>query len=271
MSVARDDFRIALPNFEGPLDLLLHLIQEHRIDIFDIPIALITEKYLESLEKMRAIHLDICSEFLLMAATLLQLKSRLLVPSPKLAPEEGEGTEKAKDVREELVRRLLEYQKYKAAAQQLAARPLLGKTVFCRKTQIEKIPLGEGEPKFVEVSIYRLVDFFSEAIKKLEPRLQHEVVREQLSLSKAIQTLIVQLQERPQRAFLELLGAARSRSEITILFLGVLEMCRLKLIRIRQKVETGDIFIVAREELEGKVAVDFQEATPTQASWTSYI
>jgi len=264
----RDEFRIALPNFEGPLDLLLHLIREHRMDIFDIPIALITEKYLEMLEKMRSIHLDICSEFLLMAATLLQLKSRLLVPSPKLASEEEEEVATA---REELVRRLLEYQKYKAAAQQLAARPLLGKTVFCRKVQTEKVPLAEGEPKFVEVSVYRLVDVFSEAVKKLEPKLQHEVVREQLSMSKAIQTLIAKLQEKPAREFLELLGEARSRSEITILFLGVLEMCRLKLIRIRQSLETGDIFIVAREVLDESVAEAFLEASPAQTSWTSYI
>jgi len=265
--MSSDNFRIALPNFEGPLDLLLHLIREHRMDIFDIPIALITEKYLETLEKMHTINLDICSEFLLMAATLLQLKSRLLVPSPKLAPEEKEEAATAKDVREELVRRLLEYQKYKAAAGQLAARPLLGKTVFCRTAQAQKVPLGEGEPKFVEVSVYRLVDIFSEAVKKLEPKLQHEVVREQLSLSKAIQSLIVRLQEKPSREFLELLGEARSRSEITILFLGVLEMCRLKLIRIRQSLETGEIFIVAREELEERAAED----RPMQASWTSYV
>ena len=263
-------FRIALPNFEGPLDLLLHLIREHRMDIFDIPIALIAEKYLERLEEMRSINLDICSEFLLMAATLLQLKSRLLVPSPKLVSEEAEEAD-TQDVREELVRRLLEYQKYKAAAEQLAARPLLGKTVFCRTVQPEKLPLEEGEPKFVEVSVYRLVDVFSEAIQKLEPKLQHEVVREHVSMSKAIQTLISKLQEKPARVFLELLGEARSRSEITILFLGVLEMCRLKLIRIQQSLETGEIFIVAREALDDSVAKNFEEASPAQASWTSYI
>ncbi|MCL2625989.1 MAG: segregation/condensation protein A [Cystobacterineae bacterium] len=265
MSVARDDFRIALPNFEGPLDLLLHLIREHRVDIFDIPIALITEKYLEMLEKMRAIHLDICSEFLLMAATLLQLKSRLLVPSPKLEAEELEEEGGARDVREELVRRLLEYQKYKAAAQQLSQRPLLGKTVFCRAVQAQSVPLAEGEPQFMEVSVYRLIEVFNQALKKLEPKLQHEVIREQLSLSKAIQTLIARLQEKPSLAFLELLGAARSKSEITILFLGILEMCRLKLIRIQQQLETGDIFIVAREVLAEGV---FQEAGRIEESWS---
>jgi len=269
--MSSDNFRIALPNFEGPLDLLLHLIREHRIDIFDIPIALIAEKYLETLERMHSLNLDICSEFLLMAATLLQLKSRLLVPSPKLSSEEGEEGAPPQDAREELVRRLLEYQKYKAAAAQLAARPQLGKTVFCRRAPAEKVPLGEGERKFVEVSVYRLVDMFSEAVKKLEPKFQHEVVREQVSLSKAIHSLISKLQEKPSREFLELLGEARSRSEITILFLGVLEMCRLKLIRIRQLLETGEIFIVAREELDEKAAEGFEEASPVQASWTSYI
>ena len=112
---AGDAFRIALPNFEGPLDLLLHLLKEHRLDIFDIPIALVTEKYLEHLERMREINLDIAGEFLVMAATLAHLKSRMLLPRQEAAQQVDAAVEQqqedAGDPRAELVRRLLEYQK----------------------------------------------------------------------------------------------------------------------------------------------------------------
>src|SRR5215510_14510249 len=116
-------FQLTLPNFEGPLDLLLHLIREHRLDIFDIPIALITQKYLEYLARMREINLDIAGEFLVMASTLAHIKSRLLLPRQEI---QGDlEPEEQSDPRAELVRRLLEYQKYRDAAQALCARPLL--------------------------------------------------------------------------------------------------------------------------------------------------
>src|SRR6476661_3376697 len=128
----QDAFRIALPNFEGPLDLLLHLIREHKLDIFDIPIALITEKYLEHLALMREINLDIAGEFLVMASTLLHIKSRLLLPKQETTEVPADNDDHL-DPRAELVRRLLEYQKYKDAAQQLAGNDLLDRDVFPRR------------------------------------------------------------------------------------------------------------------------------------------
>ena len=122
--------QVALPNFEGPLDLLLHLIREHRVDIFDIPIALIAEKYNESLAEMAALDLDIAGEFLVMAATLAHIKSRLLLPRTEAPGEAGEAAEEQGDPRAELVRRLLEYQKYKDVARQLAEHRLLDRDVF---------------------------------------------------------------------------------------------------------------------------------------------
>jgi len=131
-------FAVALPQFEGPLDLLLSLIQEHKLDIFDVPIAFLTARYLEYLERARDLDLDLAGEYLLMAATLAHIKSRLLLPREETA--DAEGLEPGPDPREELIRRLLEYQKYKTAAQALGARPQLGRDVFVRRAK-EELPL----------------------------------------------------------------------------------------------------------------------------------
>ena len=131
-------YRVSLPEFEGPLDLLLHLCKTHEIDIVNIPIAFITRKYLEYLELMQSMSVDVAADYLVMAATLAYLKSRELVPTPEpldTTGEEGDGIEL--DPREELIRRLLEYQKYKNAAEQLGGRPIEGRTVFGRGMPIE--------------------------------------------------------------------------------------------------------------------------------------
>ena len=141
LTAPHDAFVIALPNFEGPLDLLLHLIREHQLDIFDIPIALITEKYLGHLKAMQQIDLDIAGEFLVMAATLLHLKSRLLLPRDPSGELDAAAAEEQGDPRAELVRRLLEYQKYKDAAEQLVNNDLLDREVFTRRVQHEAVPL----------------------------------------------------------------------------------------------------------------------------------
>ena len=134
LSAPHDAFRIALPNFEGPLDLLQHLIREHRVDILDIPIALITEKYLAHIELMKEINLDIAGEFLVMASTLLHLKSRMLLPREDLpGGQDAREPLQELDPRAELVRRLLEYQKYREAADQLALNPILDRDVFPRR------------------------------------------------------------------------------------------------------------------------------------------
>ena len=134
VSAPKDAFRIALPNFEGPLDLLLHLIREHKLDILDIPIALITEKYIEHLEKMREINLEIAGEFLVMASTLAHIKSRLLLP---VLQAQGEvEPEEQGDPRAELVRRLLEYQKYKEAGEMLLRQDILARDVFVRRAAV---------------------------------------------------------------------------------------------------------------------------------------
>src|SRR5438105_11439280 len=143
---AEKAFAIQLPSFEGPLDLLLTLIQDHKLDIFDIPISFIIEKYLEFIETARAFNIDLAAEYLLMGATLAHIKSRMLLPVP---PQETIDGEPGPDPREELVRRLLEYQKYRDAGAQLQRLPQLGRDIFVRRAR-EQLPLAADEVAYLE-------------------------------------------------------------------------------------------------------------------------
>ncbi len=243
----RDAFRIALPNFEGPLDLLLHLIREHKIDILDIPMALITEKYLAHIQAMREINLDIAGEFLVMAATLLHLKSRMLLPREHLpAGQDSVELVQERDPRVELVRRLLEYQKYRAAADQLALNPILDRDVFPRRVAVEEVPLEEEEVGLQEISIYKLIEALDRVLMALEPKRQHEVTREHLSLSVAMYRIADKIRAEGKGhavLFLGLFDGARVRSDVVITFLALLEMCKLKLLRVFQAEGSDDILI----------------------------
>lgn len=247
----RDAFRIALPNFEGPLDLLLHLIREHKLDILDIPIALITEKYLAHLELMREINLDIAGEFLVMASTLLHLKSRMLLPREETpAGADAEGAQEPLDPRAELVRRLLEYQKYKAAADSLLQADILDRTVFTRKVRHEQVPLDPDEIGLQELSIYKLIEALDRVLKALEPKKQHEVMRERLSLTQAMYNIAAKVRgaENGQVNFFALFEGQRVRSQVIITFLALLEMCKHRLLRVFQSEDSDDILITARPE-----------------------
>ena len=226
-------FRVSLPHFEGPLDLLLHLIREHKLDIFDIPIALITEKYLETLRTMREIDLDIAGEFLVMASTLAHIKSRLLLPRQE-ALGEVEAEEQG-DPRAELVRRLLEYQKYREAAETLARQDILDRNVFARRVPEEMVPLEEGELGVKEISVFKLIDALDRVLKAASPEIQHEVVRDRISLSDTIHRIADRLRTEGQVGFFSLFEGQRQRHQIVITFLAVLEMAKLRLIRLFQE------------------------------------
>ncbi|HEX4620412.1 MAG TPA: segregation/condensation protein A, partial [Myxococcaceae bacterium] len=236
-------FRVALPSFEGPLDLLLHLIREHKLDIFDIPIALITQKYVEHLDKMREVNLDIAGEFLVMASTLAHIKSRLLLPRQEAQgeidqPEQG-------DPRADLVRRLLEYQKYKHAAQQLASHDLLDRNVFVRRVAIEPVPRAEDDLGLVEVSIFKLIEALDRVLKNAAPEIQHEVVLDRVTISESIQRIADRLRAAGGPvSFFALFDGQKTRQRIVVTFLGLLEMCKLRLIRVRQ--EGDEIVVEAR-------------------------
>lgn len=243
----RDAFRIALPNFEGPLDLLLHLIREHKLDILDIPMALITEKYLSHLDAMRVINLDIAGEFLVMASTLLHLKSRMLLPREDLPPgQDAHELPQELDPRAELVRRLLQYQKYRAAADELALNPILDRDVFPRRVAVEEVPLEDEEVGLQEISIYKLIEALDRVLAALEPKKQHEVTREHLSLSVAMYRIADKIRAEGKGhavIFFGLFEGARVRSDLVITFLALLEMCKLKLVRVFQAEGSEDILI----------------------------
>jgi segregation and condensation protein A len=240
-------FRISLPNFEGPLDLLLHLIKEHKLDIFDIPVSLVTEKYLEHLDRMREINLDIAGEFLVMASTLAHIKSRLLLPRQEAQGGEVEAEEQG-DPRAELVRRLLEHQKYKAAGEALGRQDILERDVFIRKVAQEPVPLSEDEVGLVEISVYKLIEGLDRVLKAAAPKLQHEVVRERVSLSEAIQRVAERLRGAGTVTFFALFDGQRQRHQIVITFLAILEMCKLKLIRVSQDESGKELLLSMREE-----------------------
>ena len=238
-------FRVALPSFEGPLDLLLHLIREHRIDIFDIPIALITQKYLDAIRAMKELDLDIAGEFILMAATLTHIKSRMLLPNPEPVPDEDQGPQD--DPREELVRRLLEYQKYKEAADELARQDLLDREVFTRRARIDQIPFTDGEIGLVEVSVFKLIESLDDALKSAKIEVPHQVLVDRVSMSDAINGLVEHLKVEPRTSFLTVLAGARERPRIVVTFLAMLEMAKLGLIRIYQEESGADILVWARD------------------------
>ena len=255
-------FRIALPAFEGPLDLLLHLIQEHRLDIFDIPIALITTRYLEYLDLMKAMNLDVAAEFLVMAATLAHLKSRLLLPREEIAGQEE--TEEGEDPREALVRRLLEYQKYRDAGVRLGQRPQLGRDTFGRPFVAPEDPAEiDGARGLAEVSVFKLIELFARLLEAAKIDLRHEIVLDRLSIGDAIHRITERLQGGSRVSFAALFqpllspeGAPPERHRVVVTFLAILEMVKLGLLRIFQERPNGEILLSSKEGKTGPIEVE---------------
>jgi segregation and condensation protein A len=242
-------FAVALPQFEGPLDLLLSLIQEHKLDIFHVPIAFITEKYLEYMDAARALNLDLAGEYLVMAATLAHIKSRLLLPREEAA--DAQDGEQGPDPREELIRRLLEYQKYKTAGQDLAARPQLGRDVFVRRAK-EDLPLGADEEAWLrspELSSYRLIESLAQVLARRKIDIPHEVFVERLSIGDRISAITDRLRAEERITFSSLFADLREAHLIVPTFLAALEMAKLKLIRVHQAGRHSEIYLSRTEAL----------------------
>ena len=239
-------YRIALPEFEGPLDLLLHLCKTHEIDIVNIPIAFVTRKYLEYLEVMQTMSVDVAADYLVMAATLAYLKSRELVPTPEPLDTSGEEGESELDPREELIRRLLEYQKYKHAAEQLGGRPIEGRTVFPRGVPIEKDD-PSGRP-FGDHSVWKLIEAFAKLLEKAGPVVRHEVAFDRVSISARINQIIDRLEAgggsfRFDALFDMQLPPAELRSQVVVTLLSILELARLKVVRVLASEEEETLLI----------------------------
>lgn len=228
-------YSVALPGegaFEGPLDLLLHLCQKHELDILDIPIGFITEKYLEYIAVMQLVDLDLASEYLVMAATLAHIKSKMLLPAPPPG-QEDDLTAEEEDPREALIRRLLEYQKYKKAAEDLAARGVVGRDIFFRGTPIEEA-VHTGLPPLKQVPLYSLVEAFQGVLSKSKVKLSHDIVHERITLTDRINELVDVLRVRKRVVFEELFGDLVTRFDLVITFLALLEMTKLRMTRLFQ-------------------------------------
>jgi len=227
-SEARAGYTFRLEGFEGPLDLLLHLIQKNELDIFNIPISLITEQYLEYLQLMKVLNLDLAGEYLLMASTLLHIKSRMLLPKSSEGEEEEE-----EDPRAELVRRLLEYRKYKNAALEMEKRPLLDRDVFIRLSPPE--PEEEPEEERIEVNLFELLEAFRQVLERVKPESVHEVILEHMSVESKIQEILALLEkENRSMVFHRLFPEQASRRVVVITLLAILELVKMKRIRIFQ-------------------------------------
>lgn len=224
------NFVIELPVFEGPLDLLLHLISKHELDILDLPIAFVTEKYLQYISLMKQLNLDVASEYLVMAAKLAHIKSKMLLPAPP-SDQEDEAEEEG-DPREELIRRLLEYQKYKLAAEDLGSRALAGRDVFMRGTPA---PEAEGPAPLAETSLFELLDAFQRVLDRVRGDLAFEVTAERISIQERISQITERLQGKRSVAFDDLFDEVRTTYDVVVTFLAILEMAKMRMMRIYQR------------------------------------
>ena len=231
-------YEIKLDIFEGPLDLLLYLIRKNEIDIYNIPIALIAEQYLSYLDMMRSLNLDLAGEYLVLASTLIHIKSKLLLP-----PAEGDGEEEeGEDPRAELVQQLLEYQAFKEAALRLNDRPLLERDVFKRGAPVEEpTTAGETDDALVEVDVFELVTAFRRIIAGLDLKEDLEIDAEKMSLTDRINEIMERLTEEGQITFADLLGDRTDRRRIIYTFLAILELMKLRMVRAYQSGSFGAI------------------------------
>ncbi len=245
-------YSVKLPTFEGPLDLLLHLIEEHELDVMDIPIAFVASKYVEYITLMEDLNIDIASEYLVMAATLTHIKSKMLLP---VVPTDQEDEAEAElDPRAELVRRLLEYQKYKHAAEQLAGNPVLGRDVFLRGVPA---PSVEGAAPLAGLSLFKLLDAFQGVLSRAKNVVDHQIDFERFSITDRINELSEMLKSRGKVRFEQLFEEHRGRADLIVTFLAILEMTRLRLTRVEQDGPLAPIFI------ELAVNEDGESVSPT--------
>ena len=235
-------YKIKLEIFEGPLDLLLYLVKKDHLNIYDIPIAGVTAQYLEYLNLMQLMDLNIAGEFLVMAATLMQIKSKMLLPA-----EESQG-EQQEDPREELVKRLLEYERFKQIAEELRGREADQREVFRRpKTEVEK-EIGDTKEVYFEANIFDLINAFSKALKEVPKEMFYEVIKDEFTIEDKIHWILHLLLETPSVKLSGLFGRAKSKTEIIAIFLAILELVRMKEIAAQQPGLFEEIEIVRNKD-----------------------
>lgn len=238
-------YKVKLEVFEGPLDLLLYLVRKDHLNIYDIPIAAVTQQYLDYLDLMQLLDLNIAGEFLVMAATLMQIKSKMLLPA-----EESPNAEEQEDPRQDLVNRLLEYEKFKEIANNLRERETKQQQVFKRpKVDIDlDKSAASAKDAYFEASIFDLINAFSQALKEVPKEIFLEVIKDEFTVEEKTHQLLHLLLQRPHVLLSELFREAKNKLEIIVIFLSILELIRLKEITIAQAELFSDIKICRNTE-----------------------
>ncbi len=254
--VEQTAYTIRTESFEGPFDLLLHLIKKNEIDIYNIPIAAITRQYLDYLDVMQELNLDVAGDFLVMASTLIQIKSRMLLPLPE--DEEGVDEEVA-DPRAELVARLLEYSRYKEAAVSLNQREMLGRDSFLNTSSTAELATLAPEEEALEVELFELIEAFKRVLATVPAETFHEVGAEGLSIGDRINELLVLLEGIDAARFEELFIGNATKDEVIVTFLAILELCRLKMVRLAQAQSFATILVIPLLLESGSVTVSEED------------
>lgn len=234
-------YPVHLDNFDGPLDLLLYLIKRHEVNIYDIPITLITRQYLDYIDLMQEMNLDVAGDFLVMAATLIHIKSRMLLPRHDPAQDDPD-----EDPREALVRRLLEHQKFKAAAELLHERETLRSAQWTRPDGPIAEIAGEATEPGVEIDLFSLISAFRAVVERAKQRPKLYLPSEQIPIERRIEQLMARLSETEALGFEDLFADVQSRTGMIVTFLALLEMIRLKLVRVFQTSVVGPIRVYKR-------------------------
>jgi segregation and condensation protein A len=264
-TLPEDAPRIQVLDFDGPLDLLLFLIRRNRIDIHDIPIAPITRQYTEYLELMQELNLDVAGEFMVMAATLIHIKSKMLVP---VNPSEAEGgDEEVVDPRDELVQRLLEFQRYKEAAGVLHQKGVIRAATWTRPDSVLPRFDDAGE-EMLEAGLFDLIAAFKELLERRKTLLAHEVEATGKRIEDRIQELLELIKEGESLEFLELFRAQETKADMIVTFLALLELIRLKLVKVYQRGMFGEIRVFRpvgpESEREGLATEDHEGTKDTE-------
>ncbi|MCA9403791.1 MAG: segregation/condensation protein A [Candidatus Omnitrophica bacterium] len=237
-------YKLRLDVFEGPLDLLLYLIKKNDIDIKDIPIVKVTEQYMEYIEMMKLLDLEIVGDFLVMAATLIQIKSKMLLPPDPSAEEEDEI-----DPRDELARRLLEYKRFKEIAETLESHELQRKDYYTRRLDDDQMQQIKDDARevFFEASLFDLITAFQEALQRTPEEIIHEIIQEEFTVEDKIHDILHELIQQEKMSVKAIFKRCRSRSEIVVSFIAVLELIRLREIKAYQAAPFDDIQIVRNQ------------------------
>lgn len=229
-----DNYKVNLDDiFEGPMDLLIYLIQKNEVDIYDIPIALITDQYLSYIDLMKSMNIDLAGDFIVMAATLTQIKSKMLLP----AHEENASEE---DPRTEIIEPLMQYLQMKSAAEHLAARDILGENTFVRSSDKEDYPISDDE-EIINIGLFELIDAFQKILKNISADVRLQFTTDRISVKDRIAELVEILEKQGSITFNELFSSDAGKGDIILTFLAILEMVKLRLVRIVQHVQTGII------------------------------